>query len=223
MGRLLKTLEIQEHANILTFFFPFFIFNIVMSSIGEILREARKKKGISEEVAAKALKMKLERVRDLEENRYEQFSAHVYIRSFLRHYTEYLGMDSGPIIQRFLEEYPAPESKPVFEITEEQRANSPVQRHLPAQASPFFLTTTGKTVLTTAVLILVVAISSTWWIMKNPIHSQSTSTENSADSTSETQTSKPESWEKPSPALSSVPVAPLTLSTNSSADSHRNP
>ena len=67
-----------------------------MPSIGEILREARKKKAISEEAAAKALKIKIERLRDLEENRYDHFAAQIYVRSFLRHYADYLGLEIIP-------------------------------------------------------------------------------------------------------------------------------
>ncbi len=138
-----------------------------MPTIGETLQESRKKKGVSQETAARALKIKIDRLRDLEEGRYDQFAAHVYVRSFLRHYAEYLGLDSNALVQQFLDENPAPPIKPVFEITEEQRSRSPVQRHVPSPSTSFFLTTTGKTVILTALLILILVGTCMWWIINN--------------------------------------------------------
>lgn len=135
-------------------------------SIGEIFRETRKKKGISEETAAKILKIKVERLRDLEDNCYDQFSAHVYARSFVRHYSEYLGLDAADLLQRFIQENPPPPPKPIFEITENQRNQSPVQRHVPAQNS-VMLTATGRTVLIAGLLIILLVAGSMWWIARH--------------------------------------------------------
>jgi cytoskeletal protein RodZ len=193
-----------------------------MSSIGEILKEARQKKGVTEEVAAKALKIKVERIRDLEENCYEHFKAQLYIRSFLRHYTEYLGIESGPILQRFAEESPAPEQKPIFEITEEQRANSPVQRHLPAQPAAFFLTATGKTVFIATILILILIGVGFWWVITTRHHFQSPQTNTPTPALLDVPPFSPptspieneETSTSIAPIAPIAPLAPLALTNN---------
>lgn len=137
-----------------------------MPTIGEMLREARARKGVSEEVAARASKIKLERLRDLEQDRYDQFAAHVYARSFLRLYAEYLGLDLDALLKRFAEEHPAPAPRPVFEITEEQRARSPLMARAPASTGGDSLTATGKIVLSAAAVIFLLLIIATFWVLR---------------------------------------------------------
>ncbi|MCC7519712.1 MAG: helix-turn-helix domain-containing protein [Verrucomicrobiae bacterium] len=137
-----------------------------MPTIGETLKEARVRKGVTEEVAARASKMKLERLRDLEQDRYDQFSAHIYARSFLRLYAEYLGLETEDLLKRFAEEHPPPPSKPVFEITEEQRARSAfLGRPIPTVGADA-LTPTGKIVLGAAAVIFVLILIAGFWAMR---------------------------------------------------------
>jgi cytoskeletal protein RodZ len=137
-----------------------------MPTIGEMLREARAKKGVSEEVAARASKIKLERLHDLEQDRYDQFAAHIYARSFLRLYSEYLGLDIEAILKRFAEEYPAPPPKPVFEITEEQRACSPLMSRPSVSMGGDSLTPAGKIVLAAAIVIFLLLAVATFWVLR---------------------------------------------------------
>ena len=145
-----------------------------MSSIGEILREARKRKGVSEETAAKALKIKVQKLSDMEEDRYESFAAHLYARSFLKHYSEYLGLDSGPLLQRLEEDHPPPEQKPIFEGADRAHIHSPVQQHVPRSGPSFSLTSTGKIVLLISVLIAVIFVVCLWLIIRMEGHAIST-------------------------------------------------
>lgn len=136
-----------------------------MPTIGETLREARARKGVSEEVAARASKIKLERLRDLEQDCYDQFAAHIYARSFLRLYAEYLGLDIEVILKRFAEERPAPPPKPIFEITEEQRACSPLLARSSVAAGDS-LTPTGKIVLAAAAVVFLLLAAATFWMLR---------------------------------------------------------
>jgi len=187
-----------------------------MASIGETLREARKKKGISEEAASKTLKIKIERLRDLEEDKYDGFPAYVYIRSFLRHYAEYLGLESAPLIQQFSEQVPAPEQKAVFEITEDQRSRSPIQRHvsMPTSSSPMSVSSTGKTVLIASIAVLGVAGACAYWILKMPPPAALPATPVETVPAATTNASSHSSSDWDAPVQSSVPVAPLSLSSN---------
>ncbi len=196
-----------------------------MASIGETLREARKKKGISEEAASKALRIKLDRLQDLEEDRYDQFPALVYVRSFLRHYADYLGIDGAPLLQQFSEHVPQPEQKAVFEITEDQRARSPMQRHVSASNSATPLTSTGRTVVIATLAVLAVAGACAYWIMKMPppaaLNPSAPESSNPATNSAPASSSS-DVWQPP--AQTSVPaVAPLSLSTNSLPELHHSP
>lgn len=137
-----------------------------MPTIGETLREARLKKGVSEEVAARAAKIRADRLRDLEQDRYDQFAAHLYARGFLRLYAEYLGLDAAELVKRFTDEHPAPPQKPIFEITEEQRARSPILgRSIPVTGGDS-LTSTGKIVLSAAGAIFLLLLAAGFWAMR---------------------------------------------------------
>ena len=135
-----------------------------MSTIGEILREARKRKGLSEETTAKALKIKVQKLVDLEEDRFDSFAAHLYARSFLKHYAKYLGLDSAPLLQQFEQEHPPPDQKPIFQGAEKAPFHSPVQHHVPRAAPAFSLTSTGKIVLVVSLLIAFFFVTCLWLI-----------------------------------------------------------
>jgi len=184
-----------------------------MASIGDIFRETRKRKGISEEVAAKAIKMKLERLRDIEENRYEQFPALIYLRGFLRHYADYLGIDSEPILQQFTEEYPLPEQKPIFEIIEERKFHSPIHRHVPTSGPAFSLTPTGCGALVAGLVVLTMVAGSLWWFYRlSPslaIHPKPSGSDwSSAPASTNLAGVLNENWEAPSPTLFSSTNSP---------------
>lgn len=184
-----------------------------MSSIGEILQEARNKKGVSQEEAAKVLKIKVERLRDLEENRYDQFPAYVYARSFLRLYADYLEIEKDALLQRFAEENPPPDTNAAFEIVESQLACSPIQNHSPKQTS-FYLTLTGRTVLITAFIILVLISSFLWWTIYR-WHRDSSSSRKPPIIQNETEIPAADSskeWQGTTPALP-ITTPSLTLST----------
>lgn len=65
-----------------------------MRTIGEILKNAREKKNISLEDAAKATKIRINFLRDLEENRFAQISEATVVKGFIKNYAEYLSLSS---------------------------------------------------------------------------------------------------------------------------------
>ncbi len=62
-------------------------------SVGKALREARLKKKLTVEEAARVLKMRPDRVADLEKDEYGRFPNLAYARSFLLLYAKFLGVD----------------------------------------------------------------------------------------------------------------------------------
>jgi len=174
-----------------------------MPSIGEILRVARTQKGISEEAVSKILKIKVERVKDLEEDRFEHFAAAVYVRSFIRHYATYLGLDAVNLVQQYEQEHPEPERKPIFDAKEETRTQTFIRHQPPAKAQGLALTATGQTVLVAVLVFILIGAGALWIILRiTPTPSQPPS--------------PPESQSSGSPFTSSLggPLIPHPTSTN---------
>ena len=73
-----------------------------MTSIGDLLREARHGKNAALEDASRATKIKVDILEKLEAGEFEQLAAPAYTKGFLKLYAEYLGLDSQAIVQAYL-------------------------------------------------------------------------------------------------------------------------
>lgn len=69
-------------------------------TLGDRLRQAREAKGIALEDAARATKIRVPRLRDLESGDFSNFPSLVYAKGFLKNYAEYLGVDASEYIGR---------------------------------------------------------------------------------------------------------------------------
>lgn len=69
-----------------------------LSGIGTALREAREAAGISFEVAERETHIPRHHLQALEEERFDAFHAPVYVRGFLRSYSQYLRLDSSELL-----------------------------------------------------------------------------------------------------------------------------
>jgi cytoskeletal protein RodZ len=139
-----------------------------MPSIGETLRTARNQKGASEETVAKILKIKVERLKDLEENRFDRFAAPVYVRSFIRNYANYLEIDGLPLVQQYEKDFPEPDRKPIFDVKEDTRAHTFIRHQPPAKAQGLALTSTGQVVLFAAIFLIVAGAIVVGILMQTP-------------------------------------------------------
>jgi cytoskeleton protein RodZ len=70
-----------------------------LTGIGEALREARETRGISHATAERETHIPRHHLQALEEERFEAFHAPVYVRGFLRSYSQYLGLDSTALLE----------------------------------------------------------------------------------------------------------------------------
>ena len=93
-------------------------------SIGEMLSLARQRRGASVEDVAKALKLSPQVVHSIENDSFDQFSARIYLRGYLRSYSKLIGLtkdenellDKGILSLRCLDRQEAsPTLSPVFE------------------------------------------------------------------------------------------------------------
>src|SRR4051812_2871416 len=69
-----------------------------MASVGEQLRQAREKQGLSITEVAERTKLRSDHVRALEEGNYDVFAAPVYVRGFVRSYAGLLHLHVPTVV-----------------------------------------------------------------------------------------------------------------------------
>jgi len=72
-----------------------------MISMVSKLKEARENKNISLEKASEDTRISLKFLKALEDEKYEIFPAEVYLKGFMRIYSEYLGLNSSEILEDY--------------------------------------------------------------------------------------------------------------------------
>jgi hypothetical protein len=70
-----------------------------MPSIGQILREAREKKGVSIPDVSHSTRIKIDYLERMESDQFDRLIAPAYARSFLKMYSEYLGLNSAEMLE----------------------------------------------------------------------------------------------------------------------------
>jgi cytoskeletal protein RodZ len=76
--------------------------------IGSSLREARRRRGVALAEAESATKIRTRYLEALETERFELLPEGPYLRSFLREYAEYLGLDGDIFVSEYLFRFPPP-------------------------------------------------------------------------------------------------------------------
>ena len=74
------------------------IANVMLTPIGQTLKAAREKRGLTLLDAAHETRIPVARLQMLEQDNYAAFGSMTYARSFLRRYSQYLGVDASPIL-----------------------------------------------------------------------------------------------------------------------------
>lgn len=72
-----------------------------MATIGQILKEARERKGVSLSKASAETNIKLQHLEAMERDDFSRMAAPIYAKGFIRIYAEYLGLDPRPLIQQY--------------------------------------------------------------------------------------------------------------------------
>jgi cytoskeletal protein RodZ len=75
------------------------IYSIMLTPIGQTLKAAREKRGLSLLDAAHETRIPVARLHLLEQDNYAAFGSMTYARSFLRRYSQYLEVDARQILQ----------------------------------------------------------------------------------------------------------------------------
>jgi cytoskeleton protein RodZ len=80
--------------------------------IGSSLREARRRRGVALSEAEAATKIRARYLEALETERFELLPEGPYLRSFLREYAEYLGLDGDIFVNEYMFHFPPPAPEP---------------------------------------------------------------------------------------------------------------
>ena len=123
-----------------------------MESIGDNLRVARHNKKVSLEDAARATRIKIEILEQLEADEFDRLAAPAYTKGFLKLYAEYLGLDSQSVVEAYLRSQGGLRRQGLHVETEKAiRARKPRELELP-------LRIVGLVVIGVTLAVLVVAV-----------------------------------------------------------------
>lgn len=112
-----------------------------METLGQKLKTAREAKGVSESEAGSATKILTKLIVGMEADDFSEMAAPTYAKGFIRLYSDYLGIDSEPLIEEYLTKH-APGKRPLLEENQlEQNSRGPSSGpsgldKLPAAADP---------------------------------------------------------------------------------------
>ncbi len=73
----------------------------MLQSVGEKLRQRRDARGLSHEAVSRATRLTRAVLLALEEDRFGDIAAPVYVRGFLRIYAQHLEMDADPLLEAY--------------------------------------------------------------------------------------------------------------------------
>lgn len=118
-----------------------------MESYGEYLKSLREERGVSLEEISESTKIALANLRFLEEDRYDLLPPSVFVKGFIRSYTETLGLDPEDNVRRFEEFTRQGEAQDYYE------EDHPIFSNAPRASDSFIKTKVFTVVLTTAGLI----------------------------------------------------------------------
>jgi cytoskeletal protein RodZ len=119
-----------------------------MPEIGETLREARMRRRIDMTEVETATKIRGKYLRALENEEWDLLPGPTFVKSFLRTYAEYLGLDARLLVEEYRQRYERPSTQDLtpFSARRASRA-SPRRRARLAAAGPIFVIGAGAIAL----------------------------------------------------------------------------
>ncbi len=108
------------------------------SSPGEVLREARRSRDISIEYIARQLRLAVNQIDALENDNYKEMAASIFVQGYIRSYANLLGLDSQPLIERFIDivgETP----KPILSDPLREKKNLQKKSIIPVKSLGYFV------------------------------------------------------------------------------------
>ena len=96
-----------------------------MEEIAKTLKEARHRLGLTLEEAERSTRIRAHHLEALEKGELQSIPSQVQARGFLKNYSEYLGLDSGPILQRYSEVTHSQRTLPLRRVRQDDQATRP--------------------------------------------------------------------------------------------------
>jgi cytoskeletal protein RodZ len=107
-----------------------------MPEIGETLREARMRRRIDMTEVETATKIRGKYLRALENEEWDLLPGPTFVKSFLRTYAEYLGLDARLLVEEYRQRYERPASQDLTPFSAARRGRSPRRRQRLASMGP---------------------------------------------------------------------------------------
>lgn len=96
-----------------------------MEEIAKTLKEARHRLGLTLEEAERSTRIRTHYLEALEKGELQSIPSQVQARGFLKNYSEYLGLDSGAILQRYSEVVHSQRTLPLRRVRQDDQATRP--------------------------------------------------------------------------------------------------
>lgn len=133
-----------------------------MSTVGELLKQAREAKGLTVQEIAEATRIKRVQIEGLEKDDYSSFPAHVYVRGSIKNYASVVKIDPQPLLDLLESGGQTTEEKDAQELSEKEKV---VQEFKESKTSldPILFKLSGKwTMLLPVIIIFAVIIAMAW-------------------------------------------------------------
>jgi cytoskeletal protein RodZ len=99
-----------------------------MEEIAQTLKEARHRLGLTLDEAERSTRIRAHYLEALEQGEIQSIPSQVQARGFLKNYSEYLGLDSGPILKRYSEVIHSQRTLPLRRTRQDEQATRPSVR-----------------------------------------------------------------------------------------------
>lgn len=106
-----------------------------METIGQTFKTAREKKRVSLSQAAARTRIKVQILEGMEKDDFSPIPAPAYAKGFIRMYADFLGLESGPLVNAYVEEHqgkPGPKAERATPAPAAAKAPEPAQAPAPA-------------------------------------------------------------------------------------------
>lgn len=123
-----------------------------MASPGQTLRQAREKRGLSQEEAARKLNFLPFYIPALENDDYSQLHGSTFVKGYLRAYANFLGLNSQDILTAYSEQYQEPDTHH-YKVSSVKPLNAPKRRW----GKRLFI------LFTLLVIAALMALAVNWW------------------------------------------------------------
>src|SRR5690349_2764460 len=107
-----------------------------MAEIGETLREARMRRRIDMTEVETATKIRGKYLRALENEEWDLLPGPTFVKSFLRTYAEYLGLDARLLVEEYRQRFERPTSQDLTPFSAARRGRPPRRRQRLASMGP---------------------------------------------------------------------------------------